>query len=33
MKTLDQALKDLLEKNMISREAAAEKAKMPADFK
>ncbi len=33
MKTLDQALKDLLEKNMISREAAAEKAKMPADLK
>jgi twitching motility protein PilT len=32
MKTLDQALKELLEKNIITREAAQEKAKMPADF-
>jgi twitching motility protein PilT len=33
MKTLDQSLKELLEKNIITRESAQEKAKMPADFK
>ena len=32
MKTLDQTLKELLEKNIITRESAQEKAKMPADF-
>jgi twitching motility protein PilT len=32
MKTLDQALKELLQQNIITREAAQEKAKMPADF-
>lgn len=33
MKTLDQSLKELLGKNIITRESAQEKAKMPADFK
>ena len=33
MQTLDQCLKGLLEKNLISKEAAQEKAKMPDDFK
>ncbi|MGV0036233.1 MAG: type IV pilus twitching motility protein PilT [Candidatus Azotimanducaceae bacterium WSBS_2022_MAG_OTU7] len=32
MKTLDQTLKELLEKNIITREAAQRKAKIPADF-
>jgi twitching motility protein PilT len=32
MKTLDQALKELLEKNIITKEAAQGKAKMPGDF-
>jgi len=33
MQTLDQCLKTLLEKNVITKEAAKEKAKMPDDFK
>ena len=33
MQTLDQCFKGLLEKNLISKEAAQEKAKMPDDFK
>jgi twitching motility protein PilT len=33
MQTLDQCLKGLLEKNLITREAAAEKAKIPDDFR
>ncbi len=33
MQTLDQCLRNLLEKNLISREAAREKAKIPDDFK
>ena len=33
MQTLDQCLKGLLERNLITREAAAEKAKIPEDFK
>ena len=32
MKTLDQTLKELLEKNIITRKGAKEKAKIPADF-
>ena len=32
MKTLDQALKDLLQKGLISKEAARAKAKMPDSF-
>ena len=33
MQTLDQCLKSLVEKKLVSREAAREKAKMPDDFK
>ena len=33
MQTLDQCLKGLLERNLITREAAAEKAKIPEDFR
>jgi len=33
MKTLDQCLKELLQKNIISKEAAQGVAKIPADFK
>jgi twitching motility protein PilT len=33
MQTLDQCLKTLVEKKMITREAAREKAKMPDDFR
>ncbi len=33
MQTLDQCLKDLLKRNLITREAAAEKAKIPEDFR
>ena len=32
MQTLDQCLRDLLDKSIISKEAAQEKAKMPDDF-
>ncbi len=32
MKTLDQALRELLDQNLITKEAAQEKAKIPADF-
>ncbi len=32
MQTLDQCLKNLLEQSMITKEAAQEKAKIPADF-
>ena len=32
MQTLDQCLRGLLEKNLISKEAAREKAKIPGDF-
>ena len=33
MQTLDQCLRMLVDKNVISREQAREKAKMPDDFK
>jgi twitching motility protein PilT len=33
MKTLDQCLKELVAKNLISKEAAQGTAKIPADFK
>ena len=33
MQTLDQCLKGLVEKNLISAEAAREKAKLPDDFR
>lgn len=33
MQTLDQCLRNLLDKNLISKEAAREKAKIPDDFK
>jgi twitching motility protein PilT len=33
MQTLDQCLKQLLQANTITKEAAQEKAKMPDDFK
>jgi twitching motility protein PilT len=33
MQTLDQCLKGLLKRNLITREAAAEKAKIPEDFR
>ena len=32
MQTLDQCLRELLDKSIISKEAAQEKAKMPEDF-
>jgi twitching motility protein PilT len=32
MQTLDQCLRELLDKSIISKEAAQEKAKMPDDF-
>ncbi len=33
MQTLDQHLRQLVEKNLVSKEAAREKAKMPEDFR
>ena len=33
MQTLDQCLRDLLDQNLVSREAAMEQAKIPEDFK